>query len=137
MMMIPSREIRHVPRGWAHPADRSLFEHTTEAEERAWCVEHGYDYDEVHPDGFDPADYMPAPGDDPQIMAYETVSEGTPLTGRAFDDDPPGRIDLIRDLVDSQETIAGTLPDGEAWAGILFAQRGLLNIATGQIEARA
>ena len=139
--MMASRELRHVPRGWQHPRNPrgyfvGLSPYTTEAELRAWYVEHGWDFDEDYPDGFNPADYMPAPGDDYQIMAYETVSEGTPLTGNAFDDTPEGRLALLRDvLAGPHPDIAGSNPGIEGWAAILFGSDGLmLNIETGRFE---
>ena len=139
MYMIPSREIRQVPRGWTHPQRNGrhdpLLSYETEEDSRAWYAAEGFNWDEEHPNGWNAQTVMPAPTEHPQIMAYETVSEGTPLTGRAFEDDAEGRVALIRDLVDSGQGIAGSVPDAETWAGILFAKRGLLNIHTGAFEA--
>ena len=64
------RTVRMVPRGWQHPVDDRgryvpLGEHVGEFSEYA---------DEE----------MPPPGDDPVVMIYLTVSEGTPLSDRQF-----------------------------------------------------
>ena len=133
-MMVPSREIRRVPRGWQHPPGDALLTYESEADLRAWYADRGYDFADDYPDGYNAARYMPEPSDDCELMAYETVSEGTPLTGHAFDDTPEGRLALIRDLVDSGQAIAGSTPDAEAWAGILFSDSILLNIGTGAFE---
>jgi len=132
MMMMASREIRRVPRGWEHPEDDALHAHTTEEKQRALYAEHGWNFDEDYPDGFDASRYMPDPGDDYQIMAYETVSEGSPLTGTAFDDTPDGRLALLAELVQDGQSIAGSTPDIEAWAMILFGNGGgALDMQTG------
>lgn len=139
MMMIAGREIRRVPRGWEHPPRVTLLAFTTAEALRAWYVEHGFNFDEEYPDGFDVSAYMPDPGDDYQIMAYETISEGSPLTGHAFDDTPEGRLALIADLIAAPPPfngIAGSVPDAEAWAAILWGN-GMLNMATGAIESGA
>lgn len=140
-MMMASRELRRVPRGWQHPRDErghyiGLFPFTTEAEERAQYARYGWNFDENHEGGWDQARYMPEPGDDAQIMAYETVSEGTPITGRAFDDTPDGRLKLLRDLLADGRGIAGAEPGIEGWAAIMFGERApLLNLETGAFEA--
>jgi len=140
ILMMASRETRRVPRGWVHPRRErgyflALYQHTTEEAQRTYYAENGWDWEEEHEDGFNAEDYMPAPTDDYQIMAFETVSEGTPLTGTAFDDSPDGRLALLRELVDGGHSIAGSTPDIESWAMILFsAAGGVLNIATGAFE---
>lgn len=141
--MMASRELRRVPRGWQHPRNErghfiGLHPHTTEAEHRALYARHGWDFDEDYPDGFDASGYMPEPGDDAQIMAYETVSEGTPLTGNAFDDTPEGRLALLRDILNGPHPdIAGSNPGIEGWAAIMFGDGAgvLLNLHTQQFEA--
>ncbi len=137
MMMVPSREVRRVPRGWQHPPAARLLAYESEADLRAQYADHGYAFADSYPGGYIATDYMPEPGDDYQLMAYESVSEGTPLTGHAFDDTPKGRIALIRDLVDSKQTIASSTPDAETWAGILFSGNVLLNIGTNTFEGQS
>jgi hypothetical protein len=99
-----SREVRRVPSGWLHPVDdRGRF---------IPLLSHDY----VSNDG-EPARTMPAPGS--AIMAYETVSEGTP-TSPAFPDTPEGRRDLVVWCAEHATTFGDHRADAEAWATILF-----------------
>lgn len=74
--MIANREVRHVPPGWEHPRDER--------------------------DRFVPLlpEQMPEPGNGAAIMAYETTSEGTPISP-AFSDTPArAQADLVAGRAD-------------------------------------
>lgn len=91
IMFVGSYEAREVPKGWQHPKD-----------ERGRYVP-------LLPD------QMPDPGDDPDVMAYEAVSEGTPIS-------PPFALsrDLVLYCAEHCTTFGDHKADAEAWAAILF-----------------
>jgi hypothetical protein len=108
--LIPNREAREVPKGWQHPKD---------AHGRYIpLLPYGYrlDDDEVAADRM-----MPAPGEDPWIAAYETTTEGTPISP-AFA--------LSRDLIlycaEHCTTYGDHTADAEAWAAILLGDAVIL-----------
>jgi hypothetical protein len=101
---VGSREVRRVPVGWLHPVD-----------EQGRCVPL-LPHDYVSDDGA-PVRRMPQPGE--PIMAYETVSEGTPISP-AFPDTPEGRRDLVAWCAEHATTFGDHRADAEAWAAILF-----------------
>ena len=109
---LPNREVREIPRGWQHPKDpRGRF---------IPLLPFGYQLDD---DECAPADrMMPPPLGDIDIAAYETTTEGTPISP-AFPDTPEGRRDLI-DYCVEHETVFGDAHAGfEAWAAVLFGER--------------
>ena len=110
IMFVGGRELREIPQGWEHPRD-----------------ENGR-YIPLLPAGY-VGDEEPVPADkimpDAQwrilreIVAYETVSEGTPISP-AFPDTPEGRLDLLRYCAEHCTTFGDHQADAEAWAAILF-----------------
>ena len=95
--MIANREVRHVPANWEHPRD-----------ERGRFVP-------LLPE------QMPEPGSAAAIMAYETTSEGTPISPR-FPDTPEGRLALVRHCVEHATTFGQHRGGLEAWAAVLFGE---------------
>jgi hypothetical protein len=106
MMFVGNREVREVPQDWEHPRDAQgrfvpLFPF-------------GYSFDDA-----ESAPTMPDPGATHEIMAYETVSEGTPISP-AFPNTPDGRLELLRYCAEHCYTFGKNTADAEAWAAILF-----------------
>lgn len=104
-------EAREIPRGWQHPQD----EHAVAVP----LLPYGYNFDDD-----DPGETMPPPLGETEIMAYETVSEGTPISP-AFPNTPEGRLDLVRYCAEHLTTLGDHKADAEAWAAILFGDAGI------------
>ena len=106
---IPNREVREIPRGWQHPRGaHGRF---------IPLLPFGYQIDD---DECAPADrMMPPPLGDIDIAAYETTTEGTPISP-AFPDTPQGRLALVAYCAEHGTTFGSHRADGEAWAAILF-----------------
>ncbi len=107
--MIANREVRHVPANWEHPRD-----------ERGRFVP-------LLPE------QMPQPGNGGVIMAYETTSEGTPISP-AFPDTPEGRLALVRHCAEHATTFGKHTAGLEAWAAILFGDAVTIGL-DGTVEA--
>ena len=103
---ICSREVRVIPKGWQHPEGRALL-----------------------------PEQMPGVSgeDETEIIAYETVSEGTPISP-AFPNTPAGRPDLVRHCSAHCTTFGKHRADGEAWAAILFGEGAAVVLADGSVE---
>jgi hypothetical protein len=122
-----NREVRRIPRGWQHPRDaKGRFLPLLPADylsrlsdaERADILEAnaliGYDTE---------AHLMPpvaglAP-DAVEIAAYETTSEGTPISP-AFADTPEGRLAVANWCAFHSTTFGDKKADPETWAAVLF-----------------
>ena len=94
---ISNHEVRIVPAGWQHPVDKRVR------------------YAPLF------ADQMPEPNGETEIVAYETTSEGTPISP-AFPTTPEGRLDLVRYCSEHCTTFGDHLAGEEAWAVILFGE---------------
>ena len=92
---IANREVRVIPKGWQHPKDAS-GKHIPLL----------------------PAD-MPACTGESKIAAYETTTEGTPISP-AFPNTPAGKLALVRHCAEQERTFGDRRADAEAWAAILF-----------------
>jgi hypothetical protein len=121
---IANREVRRIPRGWQHPKDAEgryepLFE-------RAYCLRRLAELEPGEPGqvGAMP-DVTGLATDETEIMAYETTSEGTPISP-AFPDTPEGRVALVRYCAEHATTFGDFRADAEAWAGILFTDHVVL-----------
>ncbi len=64
---------------------------------------------------------MPQPGATPEIAAYETTTEGTPISP-AFPNTPEGRRDLVAYCAEHAFVFGHQRAGGEAWAAILFGE---------------
>ena len=107
-MMMVSRGLRTVPKGWRDESPT---------------------FDEDMPD------ISELSKDKQEIVAYETVSEGTPISPN-FPNTQQGKLDLVAWLAE-HEPILGEPINGETWAGILFGKGGgaaLMDIHTKRIE---
>jgi hypothetical protein len=89
------REVRRVPEGWQHPRDER-GKYVPLLAEQMPRLEGGY-----------------------AIVAYQTTSEGTPISP-AFPDTPEGRFALVRHCAEHATTFGQHRTGVEAWAAILF-----------------
>ena len=113
VVFVPNRELRIVPAAWSHPRD-----------DRGRYVP-------VFPEE------MPAganQGQEPMVVAYETDSEGTPISPR-FPDTPEGRAALIAYCAEHCTTFGDHKAGAEAWAAILFG-KGAAVTADGVVIAK-
>jgi len=107
---IPNREVREIRRDWQHPKDA--------AGRYIPLLPFGYQVDDERA----PADrMMPPPLGDIDIAAYETTTEGTPISP-AFPDTPEGRRDLIAYCAEHATVFGDRHAGGEAWAAVLFGE---------------
>ena len=106
---VGGREVRRVPRSWQHPKD-DRGRYVPLLPDDYWSDE-----------PVDDAAKMPAPDGPTEIMAYETTTEGTPISP-AFPNTPEGRRDLIAFCAEHCTTFGQHKADAEAWAAILFGE---------------
>ena len=111
---IGGREVRIIPKGWQHPRNG-----------RGRCApllpaNYAFD-DEAHEAGC--VARMPDTSglcaDETEIAAYETVSEGTPISP-VFPNTPEGRLALVNDCAEHATAFGDHRADPEAWAAVLF-----------------
>jgi hypothetical protein len=100
---VVNREIRTVPKGWRHPSD---------PQRKNW-------YQPLLPEQM--PDVAGLPEDKTAIAAYETTSEGTPISS-AFPNTPQGRMHLVAFCSLMCTTWGDNRAGPEAWAVILFGQ---------------
>jgi len=121
-----NREVRWIPRGWQHPKDgggRYLPLLPT-----GYCAANDLTKEEEGPE-------MPSTVGitDLEIAAYETTTEGTPISP-AFPDTGEGRLALVSYCAEQATTFGRNRADAEAWATILFGGGALVS-ADGSVEA--
>jgi len=95
--ILTNREVRTIPQGWLHPRD-----------ERSRSI---------------PllSVQMPTVDGAAEVMAYETTSEGTPISP-AFSATPEGRLQLVRYCAEHLTTFGPHHSGVEAWVAILFGE---------------
>jgi hypothetical protein len=132
-VFIANREVRTIPKGWKHPKDasgrhRPLLprDHESRSEEgRRDLIESGFPV--PGEDAYMPALWTEQPAgsfrapDAVEIAAYETTTEGTPISP-AFPDTPEGRLALANWCAENAFTFGRHKADAEAWAAILFGE---------------
>lgn len=96
VVFIPGREVRRIPAGWQHPTNSGKYIPLLPREM--------------------PTDEGPA-----EIAAYETVSEGTPISP-AFPGTAEGRLALVRYCSEHCFVFGDKKAGMEAWAAVLFGQ---------------
>jgi hypothetical protein len=124
---VDALEARIVPKGWEHPKDADgdhipllperYWPATPEARAK-WVREFG---EPAHRERFMPLaiHLNDRAGHDTDVIAYETVTEGTPISP-SFPNTPEGRRDLLVWCSENETTDGTTKVDAEAWAGLLF-----------------
>jgi len=141
LTFVSNKEVRIIPKGWSHPRDergrhRPLLPAdrwpSTPEEQRQWMAE----YETAEPPN--PDQFMPSvrglPAEATEIVAYETTSEGTPISP-AFPNTPQGRLDLVNYCAEHGTTFAQHTAGPEAWAAILFADRTTVVSEDGTVHA--
>ena len=126
LVFVSNNEVRTIPKGWKHPRaeggrDRPLLPAdqwpSTPEEQRQWMTENETDQPPMA------ERFMPSirslPVEETEIVAYETTSEGTPISP-AFPNTPQGRLDLVNYCAEHCTTFAQHMAGPEAWAAILF-----------------
>jgi hypothetical protein len=111
---VGGREVRGFPKGWQHPKRDGRY---------VPLLPYGYAGDESEGPAATPETTMPPTplrGEN-EIAAYETVTEGTPISP-AFPDTDEGRLALVRYCAEHCTTFADHRADAEAWAAILFGE---------------
>jgi hypothetical protein len=98
---IANREVRVVPAAWRHPKDANGRYVPLLAEQMP--------------------DVASLPTHDTRIAAYETTTEGTPISP-PFTATPEGRLRLTQHCADNSTTLGDHTADAEAWAVVLFGQ---------------
>jgi len=129
LMFVSNKEVRIIPKGWKHPQDedgrhRPLLSAdqwpSTPEEQRQWMIENETDQPPMA------ERFMPSvrglPVEETEIVAYETTSEGTPISP-AFRNTPEGRLELVNYCAEHCTTFAQNMAGPEAWAAILFGGR--------------
>jgi hypothetical protein len=119
---IPNRELREIPKGWQHPKDA--------AGEYVPLLPYGYPDDDRPAT---PETTMPPPLGDIDIAAYETTTEGTPISP-AFPNTPEGRRDLLAYCAEYAFVFGHRHAGGEAWAAVLFGEGATVS-ADGTVRA--
>jgi hypothetical protein len=107
VLFVGAREVRQIPKGWQHPTD--------ERGRHIPLLPFRYPFDE----GQEEQPTMPPPLGEIEIAAYETTSEGTPISP-GFPDTAQGRVDLLNYCAEHCTTFGDHRADAEAWAAILF-----------------
>jgi hypothetical protein len=123
---VGGREVRVIPRGWQHPRiEGGRYQPLLPAD---------YRFDDDQP----PWPKMPHTSrlaeNDTEVVAYEAVSEGTPISP-AFPNTPEGRRDLIRYCAEHCTTFGPNRAGAEAWAAILFGDATVASDGTVTAEA--
>jgi hypothetical protein len=114
LAFISGREVRIVPKGWQHPRnDRGRY---------APILPANYAFDDEAHEAGGVARMPDASGlhaDETEIVVYETVSEGTPISP-VFPNTPEDRLALVNYCAEHATTFGDHRADAEAWAAILF-----------------
>lgn len=120
---IVNREIRRVPLDWEHPRDEHgepipllKRDHYTAADIRE-LIQEGRRLEEI--EGWLMPDFSGTPEKRMGICAYETTSEGLPISS-VFPDTPEGRWALVHYCAQFQTVFADRRVNPEAWAELLF-----------------
>jgi hypothetical protein len=134
MVFIANREVREVPRGWKHPQDRDDRYKPLLPRDSEWRTEEGRR--DLRESGFPiPGEdaFMPDPGALAEIAAYETTTEGTPISP-AFPNTPEGKLALVNWCAENACTFADHRADAEAWAAILFGEAAAAVDGSGRVS---
>lgn len=130
---VSNREVRHVPLDWEHPRDEegeivTLFDRSRFTEETVEeYLAEGPEYTRELIESWHMPDFSNIPPERMGVCAYETTSEGTPISP-IYPNNPRGRFDLVRFCAENATVFADQkCPDIEAWTGILFS-RGLATV---------
>jgi hypothetical protein len=128
-----NREVRRIPKGWQHPSDKHgrFIPHLSRR-----------DYDDLlqtlEPDEPRPK-LLPMPPiaglapDRLEIMAYETTTEGTPISP-AFPDTREGKLALVNWCAEHVAVFGRNRASAETWAAVLFGREPAFVTDDGRVE---
>jgi hypothetical protein len=123
---VGGREVRVIPRGWQHPrAESGRYQPLLPAD---------YRFDDDQPSWPQMPDASRLPEIETEVVAYEAVSEGTPISP-AFPNTPEGRRALVRYCAEHCTTFGRNRAGAEAWAAILFGDAAVAGDGTVTAEA--
>jgi hypothetical protein len=120
MSFIPNREVRWIPKGWQHPKDAKG--RYVPLLPNGYCDANGFTDEEKANAREMPSTTGAARAQGLEIAAYETTTEGTPISP-AFPDTPEGRLALVNWCAENETTFGDHKADAEAWAGILLTDQ--------------
>ncbi len=121
-----NRQVRRVPLDWQHSRSKygykPLFDHVDFERDVVSYREDDPSLTRELIESWYMPDFSNIPKERMGIMAYETVTEGTPISP-AFPDSPKGRFELARHCMDNSSVFADyKCPSIEAWVGILYSR---------------
>lgn len=138
-----NRGIRRVPLTWQHPCDATgepipLSERRLLTDDRvAARTTQGAEASGLAVDAGSMPDFSHVPTDQMGIQAYETTTEGTPISP-VFPDTPEGRFAVVQYCADHETVFGPYTATVTEWATILFGTDTVaVNLDTGTIEALA
>ncbi len=114
---ISNREVRRIPRGWQHPKDAAG--RYVPLLPNGYCAQNNFAAEGIPEASEMPSTTGPARANGLEIAAYETTTEGTPISP-AFPDTPEGRLALVNFCAANAAVWGDSRADAEAWAAVLF-----------------
>jgi hypothetical protein len=117
MMFVANREVRWIPKGWKHP--KGADGRYAPLLPNGYAAQNSLTEEDLNGVGEMPATTGPARLNGLEIAAYETTTEGTPISP-AFPDTPEGRLALVNYCAEHATTWGDHRADAETWAAILF-----------------
>jgi hypothetical protein len=121
-LYIGLHEVREIPKGWQHPIDEHgmpvpLFR------AGAWRDESDADI------ALTPGDCLPEADGEVELVAYETCTEGTPVTP-AFPNTSEGKLAMLAYCSEHVTTLGRYKTGVEGWAAILFGDAAVADDGT-------
>lgn len=138
---IANREIRFVPLKWEHPRDGSGSYKPLMSRDSAYTEE---EIEEGSTDGWLKSrqeaedilmpDFSKVPEEEMGICAYESTTEGTPISP-VRSDTPQGRFEIARYCAENHSVFASQKGDIETWAAMLYGKNpALVDLQNGRVE---
>lgn len=137
---IVNRETRFVPLKWEHPKDESGKYKPLMSRDSAYTEEEGLADGWISSREELETSYMPdfssIPEEEMGICAYESTTEGTPISP-VHPDTPQGRFEIARHCAENYTVLASQKGDIETWAAILYGKNiALVDLQSGRVEIR-
>lgn len=133
--------IRRVPLNWQHPRDpkdgtgyRPLLSRDDFEEQLEDALDDGWAKSRQEFETHCMPDFSGVPQEQMGICAYESTTEGTPISP-VYPDTPEGRFQMAKFCAENKTVFAHQKADIEAWAAILFGDDvAHLDIESGRVE---
>jgi hypothetical protein len=130
MMFVANREVRWIPKGWKHPKEPGG--RYAPLLPNGYAAQNGLTEADLNGIGEMPETTGPERLKGLEIAAYETTTEGTPISP-AFPDTPEGRLALVNYCAVHATTWGEHQADAETWAAILFGDGAMVG-TDGSVE---